>query len=116
LGSAQHGKWLTASTDGGQHTTGDIKIMHRILSTAVLASALSLASFSPASATTPPSDPNDVAAVDNPIDENDDEGFDDWGLLGLIGLVGLAGLAGRRRRNDATSTYDQRGSSDISPR
>ena len=48
-------------------------------------------------ATPPPDDPNDVEAIDNPVDENDDEGFDDWGLLGLLGLVGLAGL---KRRDD----------------
>lgn len=29
--------------------------------------------------------------------EEDDDGFDDWGLLGLLGLLGLAGLAGRNR-------------------
>ena len=55
-----------------------------------------------------PSDPNDVEAVDNPLDENDDDsGFDDWGLLGLLGLVGLAGLAGRKRQ-DVVRTYDDR--------
>jgi hypothetical protein len=99
-----------------QPSTGDIKTMRRIISTAVLVSALSLASFSPASATTPPSDPNDVEAVDNPLDENDDEGFDDWGLLGLLGLAGLAGLAGLKRRDQVTSRYDERGSSEINPR
>src|SRR4051812_3947579 len=26
--------------------------------------------------------------------EEDDDGFDDWGLFGLAGLLGLAGLAG----------------------
>ena len=58
-------------------------------------------------ATTPPADPNDVEAIDNPVDENDDDsGFDDWGLLGLLGLVGLAGLAGRRRQD--VRTYDDR--------
>ena len=29
---------------------------------------------------------------------DDDDGFDEWGLLGLLGLAGLAGL--KRRDND----------------
>ena len=72
--------------------------MRRLLTSAVVGSALSLAALSPALATTPPDDPNDVEAIDNPADDNDDEGFDDWGLLGLLGLVGLAGLNGAKRR------------------
>jgi MYXO-CTERM domain-containing protein len=32
--------------------------------------------------------------------EEEDDSFDDWGLLGLLGLVGLAGLAGLKRRDD----------------
>ena len=31
--------------------------------------------------------------------DDDDRGFDDWGLLGLLGL---AGLLGRKRNNDTT--------------
>ena len=32
-----------------------------------------------------------------PIDAEEDEGFDDWGLLGLLGLIGLFGLRRRDR-------------------
>ncbi len=32
-----------------------------------------------------------------PIDGEEDEGFDDWGLLGLLGLIGLFGLRRRDR-------------------
>ena len=74
--------------------------MRKPLSTVAIAAALTVIPVSAAFATTPPSDPNDVAAVDNPLDENDDGGFDDWGLLGLLGLAGLAGLAGLKRRDD----------------
>jgi MYXO-CTERM domain-containing protein len=91
--------------------------MRRKLTTAVLASALLVAPAATAFATTPPSDPNDVGAVDNPVDENDDDdGFDDWGLFGLLGLAGLAGLAGRKRRDHDRSSFDERGSSDLSAR
>jgi len=72
-----------------------------ILSTAVAAGLTIMPAV--AFATTPPSDPNDVAAVDNPVDENDDGGFDDWGLLGLLGLLGLAGL---KRRDNRTVVVD----------
>ncbi|MEJ7653434.1 MAG: WGxxGxxG family protein [Chloroflexia bacterium] len=34
-----------------------------------------------------------------------DEGFNDWGLLGLLGLAGLAGL---RRRSDDRRVDDRR--------
>jgi MYXO-CTERM domain-containing protein len=71
--------------------------MRKTLTALIMAAALSTVPASAAFATTPPDDPNDVEAIDNPIDENDDEGFDDWGLLGLLGLVGLAGL---KRRDD----------------
>lgn len=77
--------------------------MRRALTVAAVAAALAVGPAANASATTPPDDPNDVGAIDNPVDENDDAGFDDWGLLGLIGLLGLFGLAGRQR---VTSTYD----------
>ena len=46
--------------------------------------------------------PNDVEAIDNPVDDGDDGGFDDWGLLGLLGLAGLAGL----KRRDTVSRVD----------
>ena len=38
-----------------------------------------------------------MAAQDtpDPIAAEEDEGFDDWGLLGLLGLAGLAGLMRR---------------------
>ena len=65
-----------------------------IVATAV-AAALTIIPASAAFATVPPEDPNDVQAIDNPIDDNDEAGFDDWGLLGLLGLLGLAGLKRR---------------------
>ena len=34
--------------------------------------------------------------------EQEDEGFDDWGLLGLLGLAGLAGL----RKKDEPVRHD----------
>jgi len=87
----------------------------RLLTTAVVGSALSLGAMTPAAATTPPDDPNDVEAIDNPVDDSDEEGFDDWGLFGLVGLVGLAGLAGKRRDPDIRTDYDYRtkGSTDV---
>ena len=80
--------------------------MHKKMTTAAIAAALTIIPVT-ALATTPPEDPNDVVSVDNPMDENDEGGFDDWGLLGLLGLAGLAGLTGRKR-NDAVRTYDER--------
>lgn len=80
--------------------------MRKTLTTVAIAAALTVVPMSAVVATTPPDDPNDVEAIDNPVDENDDGGFDDWGLLGLLGLVGLAGLAGRKRHDDRT--YDDR--------
>jgi MYXO-CTERM domain-containing protein len=76
--------------------------MQRVILAAVIAAGVTIMP-AVASATTPPSDPNDVAAVDNPVDENDDGGFDDWGLLGLLGLLGLAGL---KRRDNRVVTVD----------
>lgn len=81
--------------------------MRKTLTMTAVAAALTFIPVTTALATTPPNDPNDVAAIDNPVDENDDSGFDDWGLLGLLGLVGLAGLAGRKR-DDNVRTYDDR--------
>ena len=82
--------------------------MRKTITATALAAALTVVPVSAVLATTPPSDPNDDEAVDNPLDENDDDsGFDDWGLLGLLGLVGLAGLAGRKRQ-DVVRTYDDR--------
>ena len=75
--------------------------MRRTLATATLVAALSAIPVSTAFATTPPNDPDDVTQVDNPVDENDSSGFDDWGLLGLLGLAGLAGL---KRRNERVTT------------
>jgi MYXO-CTERM domain-containing protein len=76
--------------------------MRKLITTSVIAAGVALMPIA-ASATTPPSDPNDVAAVDNPLDENDDGGFDDWGLFGLLGLLGLAGL---KRRDTRVRTVD----------
>lgn len=80
--------------------------MRKTIMTAVVAAAFTVIPASAALATTPPDDPNDVVAIDNPLDENDESGFDDWGLLGLLGLVGLAGLGGRKRHD--STTYEDR--------
>ncbi|HUR19806.1 MAG TPA: WGxxGxxG family protein [Vicinamibacterales bacterium] len=48
---------------------------------------------SPAIAQVDPANRADAVVVDR----DDDEGFDNWGLLGLLGL---AGLLGRKRRED----------------
>ncbi len=45
--------------------------------------------------------------AEQPADE-DDGGFDDWGLLGLLGLAGLAGL---KKREPEVRTVDRSGSS-----
>lgn len=45
---------------------------------------------------TPEDDP--VVAAATP--EEEDEGFNDWGLLGFIGLAGLAGLMNRNRSTE----------------
>jgi MYXO-CTERM domain-containing protein len=43
----------------------------------------------------------DVAAQDTtPTTQEDDGGFDDWGLLGLLGLAGLLGLKRREEHAD----------------
>jgi MYXO-CTERM domain-containing protein len=47
---------------------------------------------------------NQVEAAQSP--EEDDGGFDDWGLLGLLGLAGLAGL---RKREPDVRTVERRG-------
>ena len=83
--------------------------MRKSIAGAAIVAALAFIPASAAMAQEDPADPNDVSAVDNPVDENDDGGFDDWGLLGLVGLAGLAGLAGRKRvtqdaRYDRTTT------------
>lgn len=76
--------------------------MRKLITTTAIAVGLVVVPAT-ALATTPPDDPNDVAAVDNPVDENDDGGFDDWGLFGLLGLLGLAGL---KRRDTRVRTVD----------
>jgi hypothetical protein len=35
--------------------------------------------------------------ADQTMARDDDDGFDDWGLLGLLGLAGLLGRKGRER-------------------
>ena len=81
--------------------------MREAITATALAAALTVVPVSVVWATTPPADPNDVEAIAPRLDENDDDGFDDWGLLGLLGLLGLGGLAGRNRRTDVR-TYDDR--------
>ena len=71
--------------------------MRKAMTYVAMTAALSFLPVSSAFATTPPEDPNDVEAVDNPVDDNDESGFDDWGLFGLLGLLGLLGL---KRRDD----------------
>ena len=39
-------------------------------------------------------------AADQTMPRDDDDGFDDWGLLGLLGLAGLMG----RKRRDVVET------------
>lgn len=46
---------------------------------------------------------DDVVVGSPAMAADDDEGFDDWGLLGLLGLLGLAGLT-RRDHNDHRHT------------
>lgn len=89
--------------------------MRKPLTAIAVAAAFTIIPMSSALATTPPNpeDPNDVTAIDNPLDDNDESSsFDDWGLLGLIGLVGLAGLGGRRR-DVIQTTYDDRSATRI---
>jgi hypothetical protein len=65
-------------------------------------------SFGPVAVAAAQTDPNDVESVDNPVDNNDNSGFDDWGLFGLLGLLGLAGLARRDRHPDRHVTTADR--------
>ncbi len=75
--------------------------MRKILAGAALTTILGLGPIAIAGAQGS-DDPNDIPAIDNPVDQNDDNsGFDDWGLIGLLGLLGLAGLA---RRPHTTTT------------
>ena len=41
---------------------------------------------------------DEVETAVQTVDDEEDEGFDDWGLLGLLGLAGLAGLLRRPAR------------------
>jgi hypothetical protein len=84
---------------GGATVRNDYQgaLMRKAMTCVATTAALSVLPVSGAFATTPPEDPNDVVAVDNPIDDNDASGFDDWGLFGLLGLSGLMGL---KRRDD----------------
>lgn len=83
--------------------------MRQTLTALTVGAVLAAVPMTTAFATTPPSDPNDVTEIDNPVDENDDDsGFDDWGLLGLLGLAGLAGLARPKRRDDHVVVRDDR--------
>ncbi len=81
--------------------------MKKLIATTAISAALTLVPVSGAFAqtTVPPSDPNDVQTINNPLDENDDGGFNDWGLLGLLGLAGLAGL---KRRDSIQHTNTER--------
>lgn len=75
--------------------------MRKVIACSALAAGLSFGPLVVAGAqTATTNDPNDVQSVNNPVDENDDSGFDDWGLLGLLGLLGLGGLAKKNRRPD----------------
>ena len=42
--------------------------------------------------------------ADPVVEEEDEGGFDDWGLLGLLGLAGLAGL---KKREPEVRTMDR---------
>lgn len=51
-------------------------------------------------------DATEVPAAAQTTEEEDEGGFDDWGLLGLLGLIGLAGLRRQEpevRRVDRTA-------------
>jgi len=74
--------------------------MRKAIAASFLAAGLSLGPVAFAGAQSTTSDPNDVKSIDNPVDENDNSGFDDWGLFGLLGLLGLAGLAKRPKREE----------------
>lgn len=64
-------------------------VTNRLLWTGRIASVLLLSAVAvPAVAQT---------GTDQPMSAQQDDGFDDWGLLGLLGL---AGLLGRRRDRD----------------
>jgi MYXO-CTERM domain-containing protein len=84
--------------------------MRKALAMSALVAGLSFGPIAMAGAqTSTTNDPNDVEGIDNPVDENDNSGFDDWGLFGLLGLLGLAGLAKRTHRHDdvrVTTTSD----------
>jgi MYXO-CTERM domain-containing protein len=75
--------------------------MRKAIAGTMLAASLTLGPVAVAGAQT---DPNDVESIDNPVDSNDNSGFDDWGLFGLLGLLGLAGLAKRNRHRDEVHT------------
>jgi MYXO-CTERM domain-containing protein len=79
--------------------------MRKAIAMSTLIAALS---FGPVAVAAAQTDPNDVESVDNPVDNNDNSGFDDWGLFGLLGLLGLAGLARRDRHPDRHVTTADR--------
>ena len=97
------GQWSCRPPTSGDDTPKE-RIMRRTLTAAAIVAALTAIPVSTTFATTPPDDPNDVTQVDNPADDNDSSGFDDWGLLGLLGLAGLAGL--KRRNEHVTRVRD----------
>ncbi len=68
-----------------------------------LALAFGMLTAGPVMAQTATEPPTNAA---QPAEEEDDGGFDDWGLLGLLGLAGLAGLRRREpevRRVESTT-------------
>lgn len=60
---------------------------------------------------TPTEEADPIVAVPAATEE-EDEGFDDWGLLGLLGLLGLAGL---RRNEPEARTVERRETRVVEP-
>ena len=80
--------------------------MRKTLTATAFAAALTVIPVNAAFATTPPDDPNDVEAIDNPADENDESGFDDWGCLACSASWGWPDW--RAANESSTRTYDDR--------
>lgn len=61
---------------------------------------------------TPTEEADPIVAVPAAVEEEEDEGFDDWGLLGLLGLLGLAGL---RKNEPEARTVERRETRVVEP-
>lgn len=85
----------------------ETKITTTLRSTALaIALGFGVAVSGPVAAQVSPTAEDDPVTA-APATEEEDEGFDDWGLLGLLGLAGLAGLKKREpevRTVESTTT------------